>query len=181
MDQLTQNVAKQVLESGQPFDRIIAVANGGLTMARHFGDQLGITKISMIQTAFYAGVGVTHHEPTILQPLAVDVSNERLLVFEDIVDTGTTLEFLRPLLLDQYGAQSVTVAALVCKSWSSVKPEFSAQNLDSWIIYPYETRETIATLGKKWLGEGLAVPEIEQRLQEIGFGVADIARFGLKS
>lgn len=168
MDLLTKKLAQQVLESGLEFDRIIAVANGGLTMARHFGDQINLRKISLLQTAFYASVGQTNEEPTILQPLAVDVTGERLLVFEDIVDTGATLEFITPLLLDQYGAASVTVAALVSKSWASVQPDFAAEQLDTWIIYPYETNETISALTQKWTKSGLGEDEIEGRLREIG-------------
>lgn len=177
MDRLTRETAAQVRASGQTFDRIIAVANGGLTMARHFGDQIGLRKISLLQTAFYAGVGQTHDEPTILQPLAVDVTGERLLIFEDIVDTGATLEFIQPLLTEQYLAKSVTVAALAYKSWASVKPDFSAQQLDTWIIYPYETQETIQTLQKKWHGEGVSDSEIFARLVEIGFTWDDLSAF----
>jgi hypoxanthine phosphoribosyltransferase len=177
MDLLTRELAQQVKKSGKEFDRIIAVANGGLTMARHFGDQIGLRKISLIQTAFYAGVGETGKEPTLLQQLVVDVTGERLLVFEDIVDTGATLEFLCPMLMDQYEAKSVSVAALVTKSWSSVQPEFAAKCQDSWIIYPYETQETIVALTSKWTSEGLAIDKITTWLEEIGFSAADISAF----
>lgn len=177
MDELTRQLAAEVRASGKHFDRIIAVANGGLTMARHFGDQIGNKKISLVQTAFYSGVGETHREPTLLQELVVDVTGENLLVFEDIVDTGATLEFLIPLLTDQYMAKSVTVAALVSKSWASMQPDFVALKQDTWIIYPYETQETIQALGGKWLAEGLSREEIMARLSEIGFAPSDIETF----
>ncbi len=181
MDRLTRDVARQVREhmqeSGETFDRIIAVANGGLTMARHFGDQIGLRKISLIQTAFYAGVAETEREPTLLQPLVVDVTGEKLLVFEDIVDTGATLEFLTPMLLDQYNAGSVSVASLVTKSWASVAPDFVAEERDSWIIYPYETRETLRALTEKWGKAGVSAQEIAERFQEIGFSSSDIDTF----
>lgn len=177
LDSLTRQVAQQVRDSGQSFDRIIAVANGGLTMARHFGDQIGLRKISLLQTAFYSGVGETEREPSILQPLAVDVTNEKLLVFEDIVDTGATLEFIEPLLLDQYGAASVTVAALLSKSWATVQPNFVAMQEDTWIIYPYETRETVTALQKKWRAEGKKKEQILQDLLQIGFAWDDLSEF----
>lgn len=177
LDTLTRQVAQHVRESGQSFDRIIAVANGGLTMARHFGDQIGLRKISMLQTAFYSGVGETEREPTILQPLSVDVTGEKLLVFEDIVDTGATLEFIQPLLTDQYNAASVTVAALLSKSWATVQPDFVAIQEDTWIIYPYETRETVVALQKKWRGEGKSEQQILQDLLQIGFAWDDLSHF----
>jgi hypoxanthine phosphoribosyltransferase len=177
LDELTRQLAAKVCASGKSFDRIIAVANGGLTMARHFGDLIGNKKISLVQTAFYSGVGETEREPTLLQELVVDVTGENLLVFEDIIDTGATLEFLTPLLTDQYMAKSVTVAALVTKSWASVQPDFAALKQDSWIIYPYETQETIKALQGKWSAEGLSRDEISDRLSEVGFSDTDIQSF----
>ncbi len=176
---LTETVAEEILHAEQvhSFDRIIAIANGGLTMARHFGDRLGMKKISLLQTAFYADINQREEEPTVLQPLAVDITDEHVLVFEDIVDTGKTLEFIRPLLLDQYGAQSVTIASLLSKSWASVQPDFVAAQLDTWIIYPYETRETIESPAQKWTQAGHNASEISKRLMEIGFSTQDIHRY----
>lgn len=178
LDSLTRTLAEAVRDEAQEFDRIIAIANGGLTMARHFGDLLGMRKISLLQTAFYAGINEREREPTVLQPLSVDVTGERLLVFEDIVDTGATLEFITSLLLDQYDAAEVTVAALVSKSWASVQPDFCAVELDTWIIYPYEIRESIQALWNKWTTAGIEEDIIRQRLDMIGFAGEDIAAFG---
>ncbi|MCD8484194.1 hypothetical protein LRY65_04920 [Candidatus Woesebacteria bacterium] len=174
---LTETVAEEVANGGGSYDRIIAIANGGLTMARHFGDRLGMKKISLLQTAFYADINKREEEPTILQPLAVDVTGEHLLVFEDIVDTGKTLEFIRPLLLDQYDAASVSIASLISKSWASVQPDFVAAQLDTWIIYPYETRESIESLSAMWRKKDLNDAEINKRLLDIGFNTHDIRRY----
>lgn len=177
MDQLTRHLAEEVIMSERKFDRIIAVANGGLTMARHLGDQIGLKKISVLQTAFYAGIGETHPKPQILQPLAVDVHNEHLLVFEDIVDTGATIQFITPHLLQDHKAASVSVASLVSKSWAAVQPDFVAEQLDTWVIYPYETRETIRSLSEKWSSKGVDEDALWLRFQEIGFADTDIGRF----
>lgn len=63
---LTEDLASHVAERELEFDRIIAVANGGLTMARHFGDLLGLRKISLLQTAYYAEIGETSRAPELL-------------------------------------------------------------------------------------------------------------------
>lgn len=171
---ITEELALEVAASGHEFDRIIAVANGGLTMARHFGDLLGMRKISLLQTAYYAEIGETTRAPELLQPLSVDVSGERLLVFEDIVDTGVTLQFVKNVLTQQYDAKSVHVASLLVKSWAAVQPDFVSQQLDTWVIYPYETRESIETLSKRWQEAGKSHEECWQRLARIGFAPADI-------
>lgn len=107
----------------------------------------------------------------------IDVTGERLLVFEDIVDTGVTLQFVKSVLLEQYDAKSVHVASLLSKSWAAVQPDFTTQQLDSWIIYPYETRESIEGLAKRWLEQDVSREEVWQRLARIGFTPADIDRY----
>lgn len=176
LDRLTRELADKVLASGIKYDRIVPLANGGLTMARHFADLIDLRVISEMQVALYRGINEAHSEPKIIQPLSVSIAGERIIVFEDIVDSGKTLEFSLPKLL-ALGAKEVHTASLFRKSHASVHPEYSAKLLDKWVIFPYETRETISELSQKWQAEKHSQVEISQRLSDIGFGAADIRLF----
>src|SRR3989344_4104114 len=83
LDTLVRELAAAVLGSGIKYDRIVPLANGGLTMVRLFADQIGLKIISPMQVAFYQGVNVSHTRPEIVQPLSVSIKGERLLIFED--------------------------------------------------------------------------------------------------
>jgi hypoxanthine phosphoribosyltransferase len=163
---MTTDLAQQVLASGEEFDRLIALANGGLTMVRHCGDLLNIHTISSMQVKYYVGVNETAYEPLLVQPLPISVQGERVLVFEDVVDTGATLGFVNDYL-EKAGAASVAIAAQVVKSHTKVQPRWFAAKHDSWVIFPYETRETIDILTKKWAAQGVPENEIAGRLTQL--------------
>ncbi len=173
---LTNALADQINGKAQHLDRFVALANGGLTMVRHLADILEMDRISLLQVKSYTGINENVTQPRIEQPLHVEVQNEHLLVFEDIVDTGNTLRTIHEYLQEK-GAASALVATLVQKSHSSVQADFVGARWDEWIIFPYETRETIQALQQKWSTAGVADQEIRAALLEIGFSVQQIDRF----
>ena len=153
LQSITDDLAHQINGQAQNFDRIIAVANGGLTMVRHLADRLNLKVISLLQISSYQGVAEHDPEPIILQPLPMDVQGERLLLFEDIVDSGATLKVMEQYL-ETIGVTEFKVATQVEKSHTVKHADFVGLHQDGWIIFPYETRETILDLGQKWRQAG---------------------------
>lgn len=174
LSNLTTKLAQQIEKDGRQYDRIIALANGGLTMVRDLADQLQQKNISLLQISSYSGVAEHDPEPVILQPLPMDVQAEKLLIFEDIVDTGSTLEVLDKYL-DTLGVRNYQVATLIEKSATSRQAEFVGEHIDRWIIFPYETKETILDLVSKWQDK-FDQPQIVEHLRVIGFTVTEIER-----
>ncbi len=176
LTQLTESLAQQILQSGQQFDRIVPLANGGLTMVRHLADRLNLKTISLLQISSYQGVAEHDPEPIILQPLPTDIQGENVLIFEDIVDTGSTL-----LVMDKYletiGVDRYIVATQVEKSHTVRQAEYVGTRNDDWIIFPYEVRETILDLQAKWRKSQVQDSEIRERLVEIGFSNQDIVQY----
>lgn len=175
LERTTIQLADQVEATGKQYDRIIALANGGMTMVRLLGDRLGTNKISCVQLSFYQGINDTKKEPQIIQPLTAKVSGQNILIFEDIVDTGATLEFALSYLRD-HGVASVETASLVVKPHTTIQPQFIGSVEKSWIIFPYEVRETIEELWEKW-HEEQGVEATKTALMEIGFSPEDFAQF----
>jgi hypoxanthine phosphoribosyltransferase len=173
---LTNSLVEQINGQAQELDRLVALANGGLTMVRHLADMLEMDRISLLQIKSYTGINENVSQPRIEQPLHINVENEHLLVFEDIVDTGNTLRSIQQYLSEKQAA-SYTVATLVQKSHATMKADFVGAEWDEWIIFPYETRETIQALKGKWSAEQVSVSSIRENLQEIGFTNDQIDRF----
>jgi len=169
-------LAKELLEDGQEFDRIVALAKGGLTFARSLVDFLDVESVSSIQIEMYTGIGTTHHTPVITQSLPVSIRNERILVFDDIVDKGDTMK-LAAAYLEQHGPKSITTAALITKPWSNFKVDYSARSSEAWVIFQNEIRETIVTLEEMWSKAGDSPQQISKQLLEVGFSQEEVDLF----
>ena len=170
------SLSKQIIESGQKFDRIIALAKGGLTFSRSLVDYLDVKEISTFQITFYTGIGQTATTPVITQSLPVSVKGEAVLVFDDVVDKGDTLRVATDYL-KYHGVKSITTAAIIKKPWSGFQVDFAARETDAWVIFPNEARETITTLVSIWQKVGDSPEQIKKQLLEIGFSEPEVALF----
>lgn len=170
------DLAKQLIEADKEFDRIVALAKGGLTFARSLVDFLQLKAISSIQIEFYSNINQTHPTPVITQSLPVSVRDERILIFDDIVDSGETMK-LATEYLQHHGTRSITTAALLKKPWTEFPVEFTARSSQAWVIFPNEVRETIESLVKKWQKAGDSPEVIKKQLLKIGFSEPEVALF----
>lgn len=170
-------LATKIIESGQKYDRIIALAKGGLTFGRALGDYLQVKELSSIQIKLYNDVNSTNDEALITQGLPVSIENERILIIDDIVDTGETLKVALEYL-KYHGAKSITSAALLTKPWSTVKPDFTVRETEAWVIFAHEVRESIELLSNNWQKKGDSPEEITKNLAKIGISKPEVAMFG---
>lgn len=166
MGEFTFELAKQILDSGAKFDRVVALAKGGWTWARTLMDYLGVDEISSLRIKAYAGIRELT-EPQITQPLTDSIFGEKILLFDEVIETGETIkkasEYLRIM-----GAKSLRIATLCYKPHSKVKPDFFAFQTSAWVIFPHEIRETIDELYGKWKASHVSEKEIRARLDKIG-------------
>jgi hypothetical protein len=159
-------LAKQIIASGQKFDRIVALARGGWTWARDLADGLKIPEISSVRIKSYIGVN-ENAEPRITQPLTDSICGEKILLFDEVIDSGTTIkkaqEYLRIM-----GAKNIQTAALCYKPRAMSKPDFFAFSTETWVVFPHEIREFVEGATTKWKTKKLSIGEIKQRLITIG-------------
>lgn len=116
---------------------IIAVARGGLLPAGHLAYALGLKLADAVNVEFYTDVHETLPEPVLLAPMLdhESIRGKRLLVVDDVADSGRTLALVVQLLRDQ-GAQ-VRSAVLYAKSASVVEPDYVWKRTDEWIVFPW--------------------------------------------
>lgn len=168
------DLSKAIIEDGKEYDRIIALAKGGLTFVRSMVDFLDVDNVSSIQVEFYSGIAETNATPVITQSLPVNIKDEKILIFDDIADSGETLQTAIPYV-QFHGAKSIETAVLLQKPWSSFKCDYVARESEAWVIFPNEARETITTLRNKWRGLGDDEETIRRQLLEIGFPEPEVA------
>ncbi|MBO3769109.1 MAG: phosphoribosyltransferase [Thermoproteota archaeon] len=166
--QLTLELVDKVLKSGYNPDVIVGISRGGLVPLRIFSDEFEDVEIGVIRVVFYEDVKKTGSEPKIIQDVNVNVAGRRVLIVDDVADTGRSLETVRNHIQSK-GALSVKIATVYYKPWSILKPDYYVKKTEKWIIFPHEIGETIRKLAKRELKEGgKTVEEFREMLIDIG-------------
>lgn len=160
-------VSQKLRADGAKFDRVVTLAKGGWPMTRPLVDFLQVPEVASIGVKFYKGINQRLNMPEIYQDLPISVKGEDVLLFDDVADTGESLEYTKEHLLDN-GVKSVTTAALYLKPRSSFIPDYYAAETDAWIVFPYDAVEMIKVLGKKWQEQNADLSEIRQRFLQLG-------------
>jgi hypoxanthine phosphoribosyltransferase len=143
-----ERLALAVHDSGWPFNQIVCIARGGLrvgdTLSRLFKLPLAI-----ISTQSYMGeAGNVRGELRIARHMTMTSASlgDRILLVDDLVDSGHTLEVMKEHLLTRCtGIQDLRTAVLYYKACSKCVPDYYVEHLpDSpWIHQPFEPYEQI--------------------------------------
>lgn len=128
-------------------DWLIGISRGGLIPVRLLSDYLNISNVAIIRIEFYKTINQTSDFPQITQPLQVDVKDKKILVVDDVVDTGMSIAVAKEHI-KRAGAKEVRVASLHYKPKSNLKPDYFIEETESWIVYPWEKEETKRELKK---------------------------------
>ena len=137
---LSEKVSDLVMDSGYKPDLLIAISRGGFDPARIMSDQLNIRKLASLQIIYYTGLNTKREKPEVLFPLNAQVEGLKVLVVDDVSDSGNSLIAVKKYVEDR-GALEVRLATLHHKPWSKFKPDYYAEEVSKWIIYPWEPRE----------------------------------------
>ncbi len=144
----SRELAIQVAESGYEPDIILAIARGGLLSAGALGYALSVKNTYTMNVEFYTGVNERLAVPMILPPVPslVDLKDSKVLIVDDVADTGHTLkhvlEFCKGQLAD------TRLAVLYEKSQSIVKCDYVWKYTDEWINFPWSDKDPVAK--RKW-------------------------------
>ncbi|MBN1245874.1 phosphoribosyltransferase [Candidatus Bathyarchaeota archaeon] len=158
--------AEKIRNSGFKPDVIIGVTRGGWVPARVLSDLLGIPALATVRVEFYLGVAETRDEPVLTQRVSADVEGKRALLVDDVADTGKSLQLAREHLRQQ-GAVAVRIATVYRKPLSIIQPDYYEKETSCWVVFPWETKETISKFVEKH-GDASAVNVEAAKLVKAG-------------
>lgn len=142
----TRELATQVAADAWRPDIVVAVARGGLTVGGALAYALGVKNCGAINVEFYTGVDARLEVPVVLPPTLnlVDITDLKVLVADDVADTGHTLRLVREVLA-QHVAEART-AVLYHKPRSVIAPTYAWKQTDAWINFPWSVQPPVAGL-----------------------------------
>ena len=169
-------LADQIKKSGFNPEIIVGVARGGWIPARILSDLLGNTYVASIKVEFYKDVAEPAKKPIISQQVSTRVEGKRVLVVDDVADTGESLTTVRQNLLSQ-GASQVKIATLHYKPKSILRPDFYVRETSAWVVYPHERYEFVGNRVAKFKAEGKSIAEAKEELVRIGLPKNIVEKF----
>ncbi len=135
----SRELAQAIADDGFRPDLILAIARGGMFVAGALGYTLSVKNLHLMNVEFYNGVGSTLDLPVMLPPVpsAVDFSAKKVLIADDVADTGKTIQLVREFIAGHVA--EVRSAVVYEKPESLVKCEYVWKRTDRWINFPWST------------------------------------------
>lgn len=134
-----RELAEEIADSGYRPDIILSIARGGLFVAGALGYALDVKNLHVMNVEFYTGVGERLELPVMLPPVpnVIDLSGQKVLVADDVADTGATLKLVRDFCGEHVA--DVRCAVVYEKPQSEVRCEYVWRRTPLWINFPWST------------------------------------------
>jgi len=178
---LGRKIARKIRASGFVPDIVIGVARGGLVPARIVCDFLNQKDLTSVKAEHW-GIASTLGNARLKFPLPqeIDISGKRILVVDDVADTGDTYNLIVKHLMDRSPLE-VRTAVLQYKTCSTFVPDYWGEEHDAWkwIIYPWALYEDMTGFIKRVLVRPMTREEIRKSLSAFDIRVSrkDLSEF----
>lgn len=117
----------------QPFDAILGIARGGLSMAQLLGEYYDMREVYAINTIGY--VGTKKNDSIEVFNIPDLKSALTVLVVDDIVDSGDTLVEVLDALNEMYPSITFYTASLFYKKTAKITPTWYVKEPKGWIDF----------------------------------------------
>src|SRR5215216_1452264 len=138
-----RELAEAVADDGYSPDMVLGIARGGLLVCGALGYALGVKNTFTMNVEYYTGVDERLDLPMILPPVPdlVDFEETRVLIADDVADTGATLALVKDFCAGKVA--EVRCAVLYEKPRSTVRCEYVWRRTDRWIDFPWSAEEAV--------------------------------------
>lgn len=142
---LSHRVAEQIRASGFRPQVVVAIGRGGYVPARLLCDHLNLYDLRSLRIVHYIAGADKQRRARLADPLCRDLGRRRVLLVDDVSDSGDTLELARHHLRER-SAGKTAVAVLHHKTTSTLLPDFFARRIIKWrwLIYPWAIFEDVS-------------------------------------
>lgn len=169
---LVTRLAVQIRKGEYYPDIIIAIGRGGYVPARLLADYLDRMNLTSMKIEHYFSGSHQHPVTTVIYPLSINVTNQRVLLVDDVSDSGDTFEVALDHIRQRSSPSEIRTAVLHHKSSSSYMPDYYAMKITKWrwLIYPWAQVEDITAFIDEMEPRPETVDEINRQL-ELSYGI----------
>ena len=114
-------------------DTVLAIARGGVTLGHFLSERLGIRELYTLNSIHYDDQSKLETIEVFNIPFIHN--NSRVLVVDDIVDSGDTMSEVMEILTKKYPQSKFKCATLFYKEGASYTPHFKCKEATMWIEF----------------------------------------------
>ncbi|MFZ2455140.1 MAG: phosphoribosyltransferase [Candidatus Altiarchaeia archaeon] len=165
---LAEKVAKKITRDGYVPDHIIGITRGGWVPAVMLSDLLGVKDLLSMRVEHWGVTAEKDAKAVLKYPLPTDLSGKKILLVDDLTDTGDSIALAIEEIRNHKAAE-VRTATLIHKKQSRIEPDYYAKKTGKWewIILPWNINEDLLHLsGKAAEGKELSVEATRRELKK---------------
>ncbi|MGC8564864.1 MAG: phosphoribosyltransferase [Thermoplasmata archaeon] len=152
VSQIMKKMEKKVYKP----DVIIGLSRGGLVPARIISDYLQLKDLYAIKTEHWGITATPDGQARITQGLPINIEGKKVLLVDDITDTGQSLSVAFEYVKN-FNPDELKTATLLHITRSKFIPDFYAEEVPeekwTWFIFPWNVYEDLTTIIVKMLSQ----------------------------
>jgi hypoxanthine phosphoribosyltransferase len=162
---LASKLAVRIAASAYRPEVIVAIGRGGYVPGRVLSDLLGQMDLTSFKIEHYQHAQKAH-AARVRYPLAADVTGRRVLLVDDVADSGETFAVALDHLNSRGAPAEIRSAVLDYKIASPYGPDYYARKVLKWrwIVYPWAIAEDVGSVIRAWPERPANADEVALRL-----------------
>ena len=164
-DRLSKAVARKIIDSGYRPDFMVGLARGGWVLSRVLCDYLGVKDLVSLKVEHWGVTATPDGRAQIKYPFDIDLTGRKVLVVDDITDTGDSMMLAVGYVREKNPAE-VRTAALRHITGSKFVPDYYGDEITwRWVVFPWNFVEDMCNLVAKAAEETSDLDEVKRRLK----------------
>jgi hypothetical protein len=164
-DRLGKAVAQKIIESGYRPDFMVGLARGGWVLSRVLCDYLGVKDLVSLKVEHWGVTATPDGKAQIKYPFDIDLTGRRVLVVDDITDTGDSMKLAVDYVREKNPAE-IRTAALRHIEGSKFVPDYYGDEITwRWVVFPWNFVEDMCNLVAKAAEGAGSLEEVKRRIK----------------
>ena len=139
IEELAAQLVHAIKASGFKPDYVVGIAMGGLIPLALVAERLGVKSIATVSARSYDEKTKKRGKLVISHIPRIQARGKRILLIDEIADTGETFRAVSKALKNACGAKDIKTAAIVVNTKRCrLRPNFSVLDVDRWVVFPWE-------------------------------------------
>jgi uncharacterized protein len=154
-DDIQECVSRIIGQLDRDYDCMLVVTRGGLVPACLISEQIDLRNILVAAVMFYTGVDQRLDDPIFLQfPADPLLAGEKVLVVDDVWDSGKTIMAVRQRVEEAQGKPSIAVLHYKPNRslFPAAHPDFWGKESNDWLVYPWDPESEISKVPRSEFG-----------------------------